>query len=430
MTDIRQARGFLAALAHDGDGTRRDAILQLPHRKQGGNGLSPRHARTSGDLGAVAADCIRRAASGDVYIGIHPLRHIPPPTPDGRPRRGGKIDVLAVAAVAADLDVEGPNHAKTTDTGLPLPPTREEALRVLAPFPPATCLVWSGGGWQVWWLLHRLAHLGIVEGERITRGWVDLLRAHAAELGYHVDQTGDLARVLRLPGTVNFKSSDRPLVHIVETGPRYNLDELAQLMPAPEPEPERPPVVIRPASGGADAMEVTARWSAETDWSILLEPAGWICSRSSGAGERHWTRPGKSTGTSAVSHDDPPVLHIFTSSSELPADSTMTKLEVLAHLHHGGDVRAAWHSIAPPLDVSVSDVGRLTAFILGGGPAGKAGGRLVWAARQIAPLGSHDAALRDLIRAGVSAGMPLREAVRAATHGIHTPLPQGAACVE
>ncbi|WP_261558894.1 hypothetical protein [Frankia tisae] len=407
MTDIRQVHRFLSAVAHDSDGARRDVVLQLPHRKQGGNGLSPRHARTSGDLRAVAADCIRRAATGDVYVGMHPLRHIPPPTEDGRPRRGGKADVLAVAAVAADLDVESPGHSPKTDTGLPLPPTREEALRILAPFPPATCLVWSGGGWQAWWLLDQLAHLGIVEGERITRGWVDLLRAHAAELGYHVDQTGDLARVLRLPGSVNFKYADRPLVRIVETGPRYSLAELAVLIPAPAPAPERPPAVVRRASGGVDAADVTARWSTETTWPDLLEPAGWTCYRDSGHGERHWTRPGKATGTSAVSHVDPPVLHVFTSGSELPV-GTSTKLEVLAHLHHGGDVRAAWQAIAPPLPADQpADLNRLAEFVADGGPASKTGGRLRWAVERIAGQPGQDVAVRELVRAAIRAGMPL-----------------------
>ncbi len=426
MTDTRQARAFLGALAFDADGRRRPAVLSVPYRPPGRDWFVPRFAAPDDDLDDVTARCLRISEAGaDQYIAVQLLAAIP------TRGRGGAADTAGLAALAADIDVEGDGHAATNDTGLPLPPSQDAAVGILTGLPDPTYLVATGGGVHAWWILNRHAAVDLADAKRIVRGWSDLIRARGRGRGWHVDQTGDLARVLRLPGTLNHKYPTRPAVEVIAAGPRHGLDELAVIIPEPSPEPGRPPAVIRPASGGADAAEITARWSSETDWETLLEPAGWRCCRDDGHGERHWTRPGKSGGTSAQSHDDPPVLWVHTTGSTLPADEKLTKLDVYARLAHGGDLRAAWRAIAPPLPADQpADVDRLVAFVADGGPASKTGGRLVWAARQIASLGSHDAAVRDLIRAGVSAGMPLREAVRAATHGIRTPLPQGVACAE
>lgn len=405
MSRLNHAVQLLGALAYDEDGARRTGILSTPYRVPGRGGFVPRFAGPDVELEDVAARCLRIADAGaDQYVGVQPLRHIPPPSPDGRARRGGATDTAGLVAFAGDLDVQGRGHATTTDTGLPLPPGRDEALSILAGLPDPTFTVWTGGGIHPWWVLRRHEHLDLDEARVLVRGWGNLLRARGRALGWHVDQTGDLARVLRLPGAINHKYPDRPVVEVVATGPRRGLDEIAGLITTPEP--ARAEMAVLPTSGDGDAADITARWSAETDWSALLAPAGWRCGRDNGHGERHWTRPGKDRGVSAVSHDDPPVLWVFTSGSTLPAGETLTKLDVYAHLHHGGNVRAAWHAIAPPLDTSTPDVARLAAFVARG-PAHKAAGRLVWACRQIAGQPDRDTAVRVLIRAALRAGMPL-----------------------
>ncbi|WP_018639521.1 hypothetical protein [Parafrankia elaeagni] len=404
---------LLTALVCEG-GTRRAGVLSTPHRVPGRDGFVPRFACPDADLDAVAARCLRIGDAGaDVYAGVQLLRGVP------ARGRGGAADTSGLVALAGDLDVQGGAHATTTDTGLPLPPTRAEALGILAGLPDPTFTVWTGGGIHPWWVLRRHEHLDVDEARGIVRGWGDLLRDRGRARGWHVDQTGDLARVLRLPGTVNHKYSDRPVVEIIATGPRYGLDELAALIPPPPARTAAGPVV--PASGGGDAAEVTARWSAETDWSVLLEPAGWRCCRDDGHGERHWTRPGKTAGTSAQSHDDPPVLWVHTTGSTLPAAEALTKLDVYAHLVHGGDVRAAWHAIAPPLDMSVPDVDRLARFVADGGPVDRLGGRLVWAARQIAYEADRDVLVVPLIRAAHARGLSLAAAARAVACGLQTP---------
>ncbi|CAI7980244.1 conserved hypothetical protein [Frankia sp. Hr75.2] len=406
----------LAALAYDQHGAANPGFLSVPHRIRGRNGFTGRFAATTDDLDAAADRCHRLSDAGaDVYVGVQILRAIP------ERGRGGAADTLGLNALAADIDIAGEGHATTTNTGLPLPATAHDALDILETLPDPTFIVWTGGGIHAWWLLGEHAPLPLDEARHIARGWGDHLRALGRERGVHVDQTGDLARVLRLPGTHNHKYADPPLVEVIGYGPRYDLVTLTALLPPEPPRPVRPAYVPTPHEGsGLTAAEVTEQWTAITDWYELLGPAGWTCCRDNGHGERHWTRPGKDRGTSAVSHDDPPVLHVFTSSTGLPAD-TLTRFDVYAHLHHGGDRKAAWRAIAPPLpDRQTVDVTRLARFIATGDEA-RTAGRLVWAARQIAPLPTRDEDIRALIRAAVGRGLPLLDATRATARALLIP---------
>lgn len=413
---LADAAGLLAGLARDDGGTRRDGVLSLPHRAPGRAGFTPRFAGPDDDVDDVARRCLLLADAGaDVYVGVQLLRAVPPPRrgADGRLRqgRGGAADTCGLVALSADLDFAGPGHAETRCSGLPLPPTASAALSVLDGLPEPTLTVATGGGLHVWWLLHAHARLDVAGAAAVSRGWGAMVCARGAQRGWHVDPTGDLARVLRLPGTLNHKYGT--VVEVVGVGPRHELAELAALVPvAPEPVAPVPVTTPRASGGGTSAAEVTDRWSAETDWAALLEPYGWRLHRDGGYGERHWTRPGKTGGTSAVSHDSPPVLHVFTTGSALPT-GTHTKLRAYACLAHGGDVQAAWHAIAPPPapPADVPDVERLARFVAAGGPPGRLPGRLRWACRQIAGTPGWETGKRMLVRAAVGAGMTLADAV-------------------
>jgi hypothetical protein len=426
MTGMDAARAFLAAFVHDADGTRRDGVLQLPYRLVGRDGMTAAHASTGEDVRQVAARVVALAERADVWVGTQLLRHVPRRRPDGRQPRGGRADTSGLVAVVADIDKTAPGRAAVTTSGLPLPTTDDEALSIFSAVPAPTVLVSSGAGFQSWWLLDEHARLPVDEAERITSGWCAMLAEQAARLGYHLDKTGDLARVLRLPGTVNHKPGyGAPTVAIVATGPRYRLGELATLIPPsePAPVPEPTPDVVRvldvPAGSDDYAARITDAWSSRTDWADLLVPFGWRLYRDNGAGNRLWTRPDKAGSPSASTHDDPPVMWVYSSSSILPNNATLTKLNVLAHLAHGGDVRSAWHSIAPPLDTNTPDVDRLSRFVATGDPGGT-GGRLVWAVRQMAGRPGADGAVRRLIDSAAGCGMPRGAAAVAARRGLRT----------
>ena len=128
--------------------------------------------------------------------------------------RGRTDDIIAIPGLWLDLDYHSPGAHKTRH---PLPPTSDAALTLLdiAPYKPSL-IVHSGHGLQAYWLFKELAGID-TSGDReafgrLCRGWQSLFQRAGRERGWHVDSTADLARVLRIPGTRNFKTSEpRPV---------------------------------------------------------------------------------------------------------------------------------------------------------------------------------------------------------------------------
>jgi putative DNA primase/helicase len=79
-------------------------------------------------------------------------------------------------------------------------------------------------------------------------------------------------------------------------------------------------------------------------WPAILEPHGWRCVRTDGAGVGHWRRPGKAgPGWSATTdHAGAGLLYVF-SSNAAPFEPGRAYTPFAAHalLDHGGDFRAA-----------------------------------------------------------------------------------------
>lgn len=104
------------------------------------------------------------------------------------------------------------------------------------PLPPS-CTVASGGGLQAWWAFQEpwdLREDGVREqAKRVARGWHETI-ADAADRagGRRVDSVHDLARILRLPGTMNWKRGEPVPVRIVD-GPhqdrRVNPDDIVRV---------------------------------------------------------------------------------------------------------------------------------------------------------------------------------------------------------
>ena len=119
----------------------------------------------------------------------------------------GRVDSAAVlTAIWVDLDVAGPTHSSDT-----LPPDLETALGLLdAIDQPVSALVSTGSGVHAYWLLDDPWILAtqadrLQAAELVARvQWA--IRRLAEEQGYLVDATADLARVLRMPGTLNHKT--------------------------------------------------------------------------------------------------------------------------------------------------------------------------------------------------------------------------------
>jgi len=120
--------------------------------------------------------------------------------------RGGDADCALVPAMWADLDITGPGHRSAQ-----LPPTEEDALKLMEGFPPATFVVRTGGGLQPFWLLDE--PIPMPDAIPVLDRWAYSWQQRSAEFGWHVDNVHDAARVLRVPGTTNWKvlSDPRPV---------------------------------------------------------------------------------------------------------------------------------------------------------------------------------------------------------------------------
>jgi len=114
------------------------------------------------------------------------------------PRRaegvGGSADTLPGRAIWADIDFKD------------LAGGEEEGRRLLAGFPhPPTAIVASGHGLHAYWFLKELAAPADLSDV--------VARVAQAVRG---DRVSDAARILRLPGTTNWKNPEKPIVSVFE----------------------------------------------------------------------------------------------------------------------------------------------------------------------------------------------------------------------
>ncbi len=166
--------------------------------------------------------------------------------------RGKQAGVVALPGLWADIDVLGPNHVATN-----LPPTLEDAWKIIRAVPlKPTVVVYSGGGVQPHWLFREPMETATDKdrraANRLSKGFQGLLAGVAARNGWSIDNTADICRLLRVPGTYNRKQETPVLVEfeVIDCGQRYNpsdFEELVNLEADPElkahvqgPAPEKP----------------------------------------------------------------------------------------------------------------------------------------------------------------------------------------------
>lgn len=138
----------------------------------------------------------------DVYVGCGLS-----PRSRGPHERCPADQVSGITALWLDIDYAA-GHKKQG-----LPPTQEDARELLeAMGAPATMIVHSGHGLHGWWVFKE-PWLFPDDAERskgaaLCLGWSRTLMAKAKAQGYTADNVGDLARVMRIPGTWNRKGVD------------------------------------------------------------------------------------------------------------------------------------------------------------------------------------------------------------------------------
>ncbi len=145
--------------------------------------------------------------------------------------RGVHESAVCVPGVFGDFDVHGAAHRNER-----LPRSKDEILTWLATYPLRPSLVWdSGNGIQAAWLFREPWALESDEERqeaiRFRKLFHDAVQAHAGAR-WKFDNVADLARVLRLPGSWNWKQSPPlPVVLLEDSGLRYNSSDFEDYFP-------------------------------------------------------------------------------------------------------------------------------------------------------------------------------------------------------
>jgi putative DNA primase/helicase len=154
----------------------------------------------------------------DVYFGANPRTG----------KRGKKENVHYVTAFHAEIDYGSDGHEKPT-----VYENYDEAIKAITKFKPQPTLInHSGGGHHCYWVLGnplKKDEIGVKELESINKFFLTQL---GGDKGTH-----NLDRVLRIPGTYNFKLPDNPRqVRVInKDGPVYDFDDFKAFINIDEP---------------------------------------------------------------------------------------------------------------------------------------------------------------------------------------------------
>ena len=202
--DIGVIESFFSAFYGDAVGEQANLVLWSSRNKR---------SRWAGSLSEAAAYAEANAAASDLYFGVC-LQDLEAAKSE-RLRRSGQSGMdfargyastaLVVPGVWLDLDVAGDGHEKRG-----LPTCDADAYKILEclPFKP-TIILSTGGGFHVYWLFEEPWELNTdqerARASAVIRGWQAMAINAGAEMGFAVDATHDLSRVLRPLGTINHK---------------------------------------------------------------------------------------------------------------------------------------------------------------------------------------------------------------------------------
>ncbi len=140
-------------------------------------------------------------------------------------------EIAGSIGVFVDIDLRSDAHANT-----PLPSAVDEALSILPPEFPPTFVILTGNGIHVW---HLFPEPYIFESDEerksaaaLSKRWNTLISDNARMKGWKIDRLGDLARLLRIPGTINCKDAgNTKKVSICSSiDRRYNSSDLVEFL--------------------------------------------------------------------------------------------------------------------------------------------------------------------------------------------------------
>ncbi len=149
--------------------------------------------------------------------------------PNGQ--RGSEKEILCVTALYADIDIKGNAHAQTS-----LPSSVIEATDFLHSLKiKPSIIVNSGNGIHGYWLLDKPFIIETEEDRKhmssIFKGFGRYVNSEAKKYGWKIDSVYDLARILRVPGTINHKLGTGAKCEVVESHDvRHSISDFMQFI--------------------------------------------------------------------------------------------------------------------------------------------------------------------------------------------------------
>jgi hypothetical protein len=187
------------------------------------------------DIGQAAEFVVAASKGMDAYVGVGLSKE-----DRGPHHRVKSEEVSSICGIATDLDLKSEAHGNK-----PLPATLADALSILPKDMPPTIIIVTGNGAHAWWLLkepHAFeSDEDRAEVARLVARWHTMLRLKSQARGWSYDRLSDLARILRIPGTLNHKDAAHPKEVRVnsQSGRLYHLSDFEEYLDdAQIPDPE------------------------------------------------------------------------------------------------------------------------------------------------------------------------------------------------
>jgi len=147
----------------------------------------------------------------DVYFGVGLQKEIPV-----KGHRGTAETVSLLPAFWMDIDVKGPHHKNAK-----LPNLARDASNFLNELEiKPSMVINTGGGVHAYWLFNEPHHISSSNHykhlEEASKSFQKFIIAEGRKKGWELDDTSDLARLLRMPGTWNWKTIPPKPVYFLE----------------------------------------------------------------------------------------------------------------------------------------------------------------------------------------------------------------------
>ena len=151
----------------------------------------------------------------------------------GSDHRCLKKDIVGIGGLWLDIDFKDPVHKKTN-----LPADAVEAYKLFDELPVGcqpSAVIESGHGLQAWWIFREVWLFDDTteraDAEQLAKRFNYYFKDQAKALGWDIDSTFDLARVMRVPGTTNYKGDPVPVKLLNINESRFNPSEFEEWLP-------------------------------------------------------------------------------------------------------------------------------------------------------------------------------------------------------